>query len=111
MTIALDGVQPYVIAIDGQPCRAFEPLRNRAAHRGGLEPLSQSREPAFDERGHDGGLVLEVVIRRLMTDARTPGHFTHRETREPLLRDELHARIEHLFLQVRRHGEKLLDPT
>jgi len=28
MTITLEGAQPYVIAIDGQPCRAFEPLRN-----------------------------------------------------------------------------------
>lgn len=28
MTITLESAQPYVIAIDGQPCRAFEPLRN-----------------------------------------------------------------------------------
>lgn len=28
MTIMFAGAQPFVIAIDGQPCRAFEPLRN-----------------------------------------------------------------------------------
>ena len=28
MVIGVEGVKPLIIALDGQPCEAFEPLRN-----------------------------------------------------------------------------------